>query len=143
MKGNDPGAPPDGFVPLERKGAFRAQTGPFFHRPGDGAVEHAFLAAEHHANALGLVHGGMLSTFMDGLLASAVLRQAERPVVTVHLSIDFLHMARLGEWVQGEATLTRMTSDLAFAEGRAFVGGRDVVRASGIFKLMNAARRRG
>ena len=46
-------------------------------------------------------------------------------------------MARVGEWVMGEARMIRATKEVAFAEGRAYVGGRDVVRASGIFKLMN------
>ena len=40
--------------------------------------------------------------------------------------------------VIGEARLTRATRDVAFAEGRAYVGGRDVVRCSGVFKLMGA-----
>jgi acyl-coenzyme A thioesterase PaaI-like protein len=89
---------------------------------------------------VGLVHGGMLSAFMDGVLAGAVWRGAQRRAVTIHLSIDFLHMARVGEWVMGEARLTRATRDVAFAEGRAYVGGHDVVRCSGIFKLMNRER---
>ncbi|RAK52057.1 PaaI family thioesterase [Phenylobacterium deserti] len=133
--------PPDGFEPLIRKGAFSVHNGPFFFRPGDGeVVEQAFYALPRHANGLGLVHGGMLSAFMDGLLAAAVIRQARRPAVTIHLSVDYLHMARLGEWVMGEARLTRAGKDVAFAEGRAHVGGRDVVRASAIFKLMNRER---
>jgi acyl-coenzyme A thioesterase PaaI-like protein len=58
--------------------------------------------------------------------------------VTIHLSIDFLHMARAGEWVFGEARLTRATREIAFAEGRAYSGKRDLVRCSGVFKLMAA-----
>ena len=60
--------------------------------------------------------------------------------MTIHLSVDFLHMARMGEWVLGEARCTRITRDVAFAEGRAYVGGHDVVRASGLFKLMSRDR---
>jgi len=132
---------PEGFELLARKGAFSVHNGPFFYRPAavDG-VEQAFFALPRHANGLGLVHGGMLSAFMDGLLAAAVIREARRPAVTIHLSVDYLHMARIGEWVLGEARLTRAGKDVAFAEGRAHVGGRDVVRASAIFKLMNRER---
>ena len=79
-----------------------------------------------------MVHGGMLSAFMDGVLAGAVWRGTEKRAVTIHLSIDFLHMARMGEWVMGEARLTRATRDVAFAEGRAYVGGHDVVRCPGL-----------
>ena len=129
--------PPEGFTPAEGRGLFSTHNGPYFMKPGDGElVEQAFFALPRHCNGVGLVHGGMLSAFMDGLLAGAVWRGAERRAVTIHLSIDFLHMARAGEWVRGEARLTRATREVAFAEGRAYVGGRDVVRASGVFKLM-------
>jgi acyl-coenzyme A thioesterase PaaI-like protein len=60
--------------------------------------------------------------------------------MTIHLSIDYLHMARVGEWVIGEARCTRATRDVAFAEGRAHVRGQDVVRCSGVFKLMDRRR---
>jgi uncharacterized protein (TIGR00369 family) len=103
-------------------------------------AEQAFFALRRHANGIGLVHGGMLSAFMDGVLAGAVWRGTGKRAVTIHLSIDFLHMARVGEWVMGEAKLTRATRDVAFVEGRAYVGSHDVVRCSGIFKLMSRDR---
>ena len=132
-----PPAPPEGFVPAEGRGLFSTHNGPYFMRPSeDPLVEQAFYALPRHCNGVGLVHGGMLSAFMDGVLAGAVWRGSQRRAVTIHLSIDFLHMARAGEWVIGEAKLTRATRDVAFAEGRAYVGGHDVVRASGVFKLM-------
>ena len=37
----------------------------------------------------------------------------------------------------GEARMTRGTREVAFAEARLHVGGKDVVRATGVFKLMN------
>jgi uncharacterized protein (TIGR00369 family) len=134
-------APPEGYVRSEGRGRFSSHNGPYFHKPAEGPLmEQAFFALERHANGLGLVHGGMLSAFMDGVLAGAVWRGTGKTGVTIHLSIDFLHMARMGEWVQGEARLTRATRDVAFVEGRAYVGGHDVVRASGIFKLMGRDR---
>ena len=133
--------PPEGYVPSEGRGGFSTLNGPYFYRAGDGQMsEQAFFALKRHANGLGLVHGGMLSAFMDGVLASAVWLGAGKTAVTIHLSIDFLHMARVGEWVMGEGRLTRATREVAFAEGRAYVGGHDVVRCSGVFKLMTRDR---
>lgn len=130
--------PPEGFVRSEGRGAYSGHNGPYFHRAQQGELtEHAFFALPRHANGLGLVHGGMLTSFLDGLMGAAVFRSARRPGVTIHLSVDFLHMARLGEWVMGEAHVTRATKDVAFVEGRVHVGGRDVVRGSGLFKLMH------
>jgi uncharacterized protein (TIGR00369 family) len=130
--------PPEGYVPAEGRGGFSTLNGPYFYKLSDGPTSHqAFFALPRHANGMGLVHGGMLSAFLDGVLAGAVWRGTEKTAVTIHLSIDFLHMARVGEWVMGEGRMTRATREVAFAEARAYVGARDVVRASGIFKLMN------
>ncbi len=127
-------APPEGFTASTR-GPFTTHNGPFFHRIGeDGAFEHAFYVLKRHCNGLGIVHGGMLTTFMDGVLARAVVTATGAAAVTVHLSVDFLSMARAGEWVFGEARVTRRSKDLVFAEGRIRVGERDVMRGSAVFK---------
>jgi uncharacterized protein (TIGR00369 family) len=129
--------PPQGFVRMEKRGAFSTHNGPYYVRQVEaGRAEQAFYAAPIHENGIGLVHGGMLAAFMDGVLASSIRSGTGKTAVTMHMSIDFLQMTRVGEWVQGEARMTRATNDVAFAEGRAFVGDRDVVRLSGVFKLM-------
>ena len=136
-----PPQPPQGYVLADGRGSFSTHNGPYFYRPGeDELMEQAFFALGRHTNGMGFVHGGMMSAFMDGVLAGAVWRKTGKVGVTVHLSIDYLHIARKGEWVMGEARVTRATNDIAFAEGRAYVGRRDVVRCSGVFKLMKRPR---
>ena len=131
-------APPAGFVPSGSRGPFSSHNGPYFHRAEMGEVtEQAFYALPRHANGLGLVHGGMLSAFLDGLMGATVFRATRQTAVTIHLSIDFLHMGRVGDWVMGEGKITRVTKDVAFVEARAHVRGVDVVRATGVFKLMH------
>ena len=89
--------PPEGFIESQNRGAFSTLNGPYFHRAvTPDLTEQAFFALPRHANGIGLVHGGMLSAFMDGLLAGAVGRGSGLVAVTIHLSIDFLHMARVG-----------------------------------------------
>ncbi|HRD27746.1 MAG TPA: PaaI family thioesterase [Caulobacter sp.] len=136
MTEDTPPAPPEGFKPSAR-GPYTTHNGPFFHRLTDESFEHAFFALKRHCNSLGIVHGGMLSTFMDGVLANAVGRETGGASVTVHLSLDFLSMARAGDWVFGDARVTRRTRDLVFVEGRIRVGTREVMRAAGIFKPVN------
>ncbi len=131
----DPPAP-DGFLLQPGRGAFTTHNGPYYHKPDTEGAHQAFHAKTRHCNGVGLIHGGMLSAFLDGLLAAAAARAAQTTPVTVHLSIDFLGMGRAGDWVMGEAHVTRLTRDLVFAEGRAYVGARDLARASGVFKLM-------
>ena len=125
--------PPEGFTPSTR-GPFTTHNGPFFHRIADDGFEHAFYALKRHCNGMGIVHGGMLTTFLDGLLARAVVNATGAAAVTVHLSVDFLSMARAGDWVFGDAQVTRKARELVFVEGRIRVGERDVLRGSGVFK---------
>src|ERR1700712_2949313 len=100
-------APPEGFVPATMRGAFSTHNGPYFHKPGgegmQGMAQQAFFAEERHTNGYGLVHGGMLSAFLDGTMSQAVYRATQMNGVTIHLSVDYLHMARAGEWVMAEA----------------------------------------
>lgn len=133
--------PPEGFVLSTRRGPFSEHNGPLFHRENTETPVHGFRALRRHCNGFGIVHGGMLASFLDGLLGHAVSAAAKRPGVTIHLSLDYLAMARAGEWIEGEARVTRLTKDVAFAEAHAHVGDRDVVRAAAIFKLMERARR--
>lgn len=130
-------APPDGFVRSESRGPFSVHIGPYFHARPDEGAQHAFYVLRRHCNGMGILHGGMVSAFMDGLLGAAVGRATRTASVTIHLSLDFLSMARAGEWVIGNSRVTRHTKDLAFAEGRLHVGEKDIARASGVFKLMH------
>lgn len=126
--------PPEGFTASAR-GPYTTHNGPIFHRPNaDGSMTHAFFVLRRHCNAMGAVHGGMLTTFLDGVLVRAVHDVVKAPSVTLHLSADFLSAARPGQWVFGEGRCTRAARDVAFAEGRLYADGRDVLRGSGVFK---------
>jgi acyl-coenzyme A thioesterase PaaI-like protein len=125
--------PPEGFAPASGRGGFSNHIGPYFLHP-DG--RQGFFALGRHCNSIGLIHGGMLSAFLDGVLASAAARGGRGTPITMHLSIDYLDMGRAGDWVLGEATLAKATKEIAFVEGRAHVGGRTLARATGVFKLM-------
>ena len=130
-----PPAPP-GFVASTGRGPFTTHNGPLFHRESAEGAHQAFFALARHCNGVGLLHGGMLSAFLDGLLSSAVGRASGVASVTVHLSVDFLDMGRANDWVLGDASVTRVTRDMAFAEGDARMAGRTLARASGVFRLM-------
>ena len=134
--GDEAATPPEGFVLQTGRGAFTTHNGPYYVKQSDTGVIQGFRALARHCNGVGLIHGGMLSAFLDGLLAGAAGRESGATPVTVHLSIDFLDMGRAGDWVIGEARVTRSTRDLAFVEGHAAVAGRDLARASGVFKLL-------
>jgi uncharacterized protein (TIGR00369 family) len=126
--------PPEGFRPMHGRGAFSTRNGPYYFKKTETGAAQAFFASDHHCNGVGIVHGGMLAAFMDGLLAHAAHNASERPLVTIQLNVNYLAAARKGDWVIGEAQVTRATRDLVFVEARLHVGGKDVVRGGGVFK---------
>lgn len=131
--------PPEGFVRSSR-GPFTTHNGPMFHRQNaDGSYAHAFYTLPRHCNSMGIVHGGMLATFLDGLLGRAVFEATQTQSVTLHLSIDFLSAARAGQWIFGESAVTRVARDIAFAQARVFVEDRDILRGSGVFRRTTPA----
>jgi uncharacterized protein (TIGR00369 family) len=127
---------PAGFVPSAGRGAFTTHNGPIYHKVDGDAFWHGFHALPRHCNGHGIVHGGWLSSFADGLLGTAVWRATQARAVTLRLNADFLGMVRPGEWVEGSARVTRATRSLAFARAEVTCAGRAVLTAEGVFKLM-------
>ena len=96
----------------------------------------AFRVVEHHTNAAGIVHGGMLTTFADIVLAQAGLREVGGLIVTVRMVADFVAAGRLGAWVEGTARVRRRTRTLVFVDGELAASGRVLLTASGVFKIL-------
>ena len=132
--------PPEGFAPSRGRGPFSTRNGPFYDRRTEAGVERGLFVLDRHCNSFGLMHGGMIATFLDGLLAAQAHHASGQVGVTVQLSIDYLRMAREGEWLQGDAHATRKAGELVFVEGRVFTPAGDVARAHAIFKLMSRKR---
>ncbi len=134
----EPAAPPPGFQASTGRGPFSSHNGPFFHKIDGDSFYHGFWALERHCNGLGIVHGGLLMAFMDGLLGAAVWRGTGGRAVTLRMTSDFLSMARPGEWVEGTARCTDHDDTVAYVAGCVYVGERRVLTANALFKMMRA-----
>ena len=130
---------PAGFRPLPTMGDFIAVNGPLYLRHEDDLVRLGFRVEKRHSNPLGNCHGGMLASFCDMLLPVSIHRKSKevglRFLPTINLALDYLAPAPLGSWVEGEATVLRVTRSLVFAQGLVTADGRVAVRMSGIFKI--------
>jgi uncharacterized protein (TIGR00369 family) len=134
--------PPEPFRQSTRRGPFTSHNGPWFHW-ADGAVfRQGVRLLPRHCNSRGIVHGGFLCSFADGLAATAVYRETGKSSVTMKLNTEFLRSAVSGDWLQGTAHVVRQTKTMAFVEARAWVGeGLDepvdalVFSASAVFRL--------
>ena len=128
---------PPGFHSAIFGGPFIAANGPFYARLESERIQLGFRVEARHTNPLQNCHGGMLASFADMLMPSAVLYQAQgarRFLPTISLQVDYLSAAPLGAWVQGEADLLRETRNLVFAQGLVYADGVPCMRVSGVFK---------
>ena len=118
---------------------YPALIGPFLaRREGDG-WRYGFVAEQRHLNKGGVVHGGMLVSFADDALGATVWEAVGRqPVTTVQLSTQFIAPVRLGEFVEMRAEVLRRTRTVVFVRGVLEVGGRAVVHADGVWKILHA-----
>ncbi len=138
-------AVPAGFAPCRiADGRFAKAVGPLYVHEGDPA-RFGFLAEPRHGNVRETVHGGMLMTLADQVLGLTVMQTVglETPVVTVSLHCDFVSSVKPGEWIEGEATVTRTTASLVFVRGSLSHDGRVVLSAAGVWKKLRRARPEG
>lgn len=137
--------PPAGFFAvLGGRPSFSRWNGPYCAEANqpDG-VRNAFFALPQHSDDGEVVAQAMAMAFLDGVMAQAVTRGAGIFGVTIELSLQLSEPAPLGQWVYGEARMIGSDAKLAFVDGRITAGGRDVVRASGVFKLMQPPHKGG
>lgn len=133
--------PPPGFAVCRiADGRFAETVGPLYLRAA-APVRFGLLAEARHGNVHGAVHGGLLMTLADQVLGLTVMQSVglETPVVTVSLHCDFVSAVRPGDWIEGEATITRVTRSLVFVHGSLVHGGGVVLSAAGVWKKVRGS----
>lgn len=131
---------PEGFGPVTGKGQFTAMIGPTYQRTDpDGGATFGVMIADKHLNRRGVVHGGMLMSFMDHLLGHTVhLDVGRHATATVQLDNQFLGAVRAGNWLTGKGEIVRRTRSLVFVTGRLSVDGTPVLLSTGVWKILGA-----
>ncbi|HYD05366.1 MAG TPA: PaaI family thioesterase [Reyranella sp.] len=131
---------PPGFRPLAQTSGFAEVNGPWFEKIEGDRLIRGFRPGPQHSNSHGIVHGGMLATFLDSVMGSTVLHRLDRRCVTVRLTIDYLLPARIGDWLQGEAELLGHDEHVAQVRGRLYGPRHDVLGGLGSFALLSRLR---
>jgi uncharacterized protein (TIGR00369 family) len=123
-----------GYTPFVPASPFMSVMGPLYQRPGDDAtVVIALRVVPEHTNMHGMAHGGMLASLADNALGYNVSHAGQHPIVTVHMSIDYLSSTCPGDWLEAHVSVQKRGKQLSFAECRLLVSGCCVLKASGIF----------
>lgn len=131
---------PAGFRELTEATGFTAANGPWFEKVEGNRVWRGFRPGPQHANALGIVHGGMLAAFIDAALGSVVYRTIDRRCVTLKLTLEYLTPARVGDWLEATGELLAHDEHVAQVRGRLYGPRHDVLAGLGDFALLRSGR---
>jgi uncharacterized protein (TIGR00369 family) len=138
---SEPEIPPlPGYTIYDPHDPFESKAGPFWwSRLEDGSDHFVVLAAEHHCNTQGIVHGGLMMTMIDLVLVAIAKAEPKDRFVTVSLNSEFISSGRKGDLIEAHGTLTRRGRSLAFAQGKVTSGGRILLTASAVLKSIGPA----
>ena len=129
--------PPEGFAAFDPGPGFGVYFGPMHVRPDPDRPRIGFRVAPRHINLFGFCHGGAIAMLADYQLAP--LRRAglaQGPFApTLNLNVDFLSPARIGDWVEAEATLVRATGRYLFTQALLSNKEGPVARSTAIYAL--------
>ncbi|MDD7973124.1 PaaI family thioesterase [Roseinatronobacter alkalisoli] len=125
----------------ETDDGFVGHVGGLWRRDINGRMQMAFIARPFHANRNGVVHGGMLMTFVDRAFGqfARVTTGATRGA-TISLNHNFLAPVRIGDLVEIEPEIVKVTTRLVFVAGTAHVADASVISAQGIFRVSHSPR---
>ncbi len=120
MNNDDGQLIPEGFKTLKNGPPAEQWVGPFYYRKDGQGLTLGFRANQHHSNVIGTVHGGVLLFFADYAVIMTAMMGQKESCATVSCSSDFVAGAKLGDWIEAEATVTRRAGSLIFITGRIY-----------------------
>lgn len=129
---------PAGFTPHDRKSPLTDPWEPLFSRRTHDAVQLGLRVATAHTNSRGFAHGGLISALADNAmgLSCGVKLDNAGGLVTVNLALDFLAIARIGQWLQVEPTVVKRGKGLCFATALVTADGAPCARANATFQVL-------
>jgi uncharacterized protein (TIGR00369 family) len=108
---------------------------PIYRRLGGADASFGLVVEAQHSNTMGICHGGVLMTLADITAATGanLARGVTAGSPTVHLSIDYISSARMGQWVQANVEQVSVKRRFGFCSGGMYNNSGVVARFSGTF----------
>jgi len=128
---------PADFQPHFRKSPVTDAWEPLYSRRREGGVDLAFEVQPAHCNGRGLLHGGVLAALCDNIMGTslAVVLDREVSIITIHLALDYLGSARVGDLVVITPRVVHAGTSLGTCDALANNGARAIVRANASFTV--------
>ncbi|WP_428310568.1 PaaI family thioesterase [Hydrocarboniphaga sp.] len=115
------------------------RIGPLLARRDGDSWRYGLRTGPEHGNPIGVIHGGTLMALLDQTATLiGVWLTGEKAMVTVQMDTRFLDAGRVGDLLEGEATLRHRTRTMLFLDARLSVAGRPIADASVIMKVLPA-----
>jgi acyl-coenzyme A thioesterase PaaI-like protein len=97
----------------------------------------AIRIGEHHVNAWGFAHGGLIACLAEIATARAAWDPAGPPVVGISLTTQFLRAPKLGQLLEIRSQASRRTRSLVFVDAQGFADGELQFTATAVNKVVN------
>lgn len=131
-----PAGVPAGFEPAPLDEGFLDLVGPLHAcKRTDGTHVIGLRATAAHENRHGMVHGGLLATLADvaiGMNLARVTGDVET-ALTLNLAMDYIDVARAGDWLEAKVSLTKVAGRVRFGDCEITVNKRLVARGHATF----------
>ncbi len=130
---------PEGFAPHYRKSPLTDPWEPLFSRRVDDCLQIGLRVADAHTNSRGFAHGGLVSALADNAmgLSCGLDLEGAKGLLTVNLALDFLAVAKIGQWLQVEPSVVKRGRSLCFASALVTADGKPCARASATFQVVS------
>lgn len=130
---------PAGWRELKLDG-FMRHIGPLLKstKPEDRRV-YGLQMGERHKNGLGHIHGGVITSFLDQVIALEAWEAADRrPTVTVQMDTRFLSAAHIGDLLEARAQVRHATRSMMFVDADLCCGTTSIACASAVMKIVKS-----
>lgn len=127
---------PEGFLPHDRKSPVTDAWEPLFARRSERAVQLGLRVTSAHCNARGFLHGGVIASLADNAMGLSLALATGNAAVTVNLTLDYVHSAQPGQWLQVEPRVIRAGGKLGFIDALVTADGETIARANATFRIV-------
>lgn len=119
--------PADGFI---------GHIGGYWRLTDQSGEHYGFITREMHVNRNGVVHGGMIMSFVDRAFGlHSRLASGSDKAATVSLSHQFVAPLPLGKFATITPRIVKLTPRMSFIEGTVLCEDQPIVQAQGVWRL--------
>jgi uncharacterized protein (TIGR00369 family) len=115
---------------------FCTVIGPVQRRRVNGQFVYGLRITKRHTNSTGIMHGGVITAFLDEVIGEIVNDLGQRKHVTVQFSTTFLSPVQVDQFLECDCEIVRTTRSMTFIQARLNADGETIATASAIFKAL-------